>query len=508
MMLAARKPTTYARGHLAASLATLVVLAGSELQAQAQNTKLEAQIDGECKRVCRPLSSYGVGLRAHGARNPMSDIAERADPFLASSDCPLICRQLGGHYPTLDAGQVLMAMAFRCAMPLLPAAASVPISQCVANGPPDPSELEKYPRQSLSGRGVAGSSAEIVSLEDESSIGEGWSRGIVFLVLPLFPALCAAFGLAAAVKHERKRREILDPPAYQLLANGTVGDPRQTAGPVVEVAFELTSTNQGDFEKARRIDVHPFAINTADGRRIHVRVSRDNVNLHAPVTGHGGTWASTIKQGDQVWVYGRRTEECMSSATVSSAQPPTSNLEIAGDTHPVLISTTPLELVFGKDRDRRLSSVAKLIGFIAFLGIVFFHGYFDLSFSGREMFGRVIDKSSHWSTTSVRSGARKIQVFTAMIEAEGTSQRFEVDRAGWEQAQTGSLVTVLLSPRVMVLGHQPYTTLGRAALAMVLELGAIFVYLFIGRRDSAWYSATRGWQRGDPLVDQAPPQQG
>jgi hypothetical protein len=107
-----------------------------------------------------------------------------------------------------------------------------------------------------------------------------------------------------------------------------------------------------------------------------------------------------------------------------------------------------------------------LLALLAAIEFGIFGGYFELLHAGRVVTGHVTNKSSWMRTTTSRSGSRTSRVHGVTVQAEGRSERFEGRASGWEDARRGSPVMVLLSPRTMVLGSTPYTTIGCAGLAL------------------------------------------
>lgn len=490
-------------------VASAVVTLAVATRALAAGPDADLSLERECARACQPMRDLRDGPDA--GENILSMLARTANPFLTSAECPEICRGIGREHPSVDMKRAFLGHVIRCAMqPAFDVKKAPPVASCVAGTPLDESAVSRYARQGPSPEEVPVSgSAVAVSLEERASIGEIWSRAFAFWLVPLFPVLCAAFGLSAALRHERMRRRVSRPPPGWAAVEGRICDDGAGDKPVIAVSFELKSTTyrgQTSYkEKSHHVEVRPFTLATRDGRLIDVRPERRTIELHAPARGEGCQRRAAVVPGDTVWVCGRQAQGGPPSQAAGAAalyRSPRSGTHIDGAEARIMVSVTPIAEVFRRDRNRRLWWVASLVGLLAIVELGFFGSFLDLLSSGRIATGHVVDKSSWWrrSSTSRGGSSRPYRVHAVTIEAEGRTEKLEVREMGWEDAAKGSPVPVLLTSGTLALGTVPYTTFGRCCVAVILVFFGLLIYLLLGRIDSGWYSVERGWRPTDELA--------
>jgi len=480
----------------------LALVSRAVLAATENESTLEAQLEQECARACRPRRDI---VHRGGADAGKSLFSTTTNPFLTSAECPKICRALGRQHPTVNMERALFGHVLRCSMRSSITKVSLPVAACVAETPLAPSTIERYPRRPRFAT-YDRLPGPAVELEERAALGKWSSWSLAFLVLPLGPALWLVVGLGAALRHERRRRMVLAPPPGHLLVEGRIVEDGLAGEPAVAVSFELVEehNNQGRTwysEKSHQLSARPFTIETDGGRLVDIPADRRSVELHAEVKGDGCLRSSAVGPGDKVWVYGRQGQPDLPARTAGAtaddeARP--DRIHLDGTETPIMVSTVPIEGAFRRDRNHRLVWVASLLGLLALLELICFGSYLDLLRSGRSATGYVSHMWSRQDYASVRGAKpRRITIHGVTVEVEGRSSNFEVHRTGWEDASKGSPVTVLLTPRTMALGHEAYATVGKSITAIVIMFLGAFAPLVVGRSDSAWYSIARGWRPGD-----------
>lgn len=323
---------------------------------------------------------------------------------------------------------------------------------------------------------------------------------LVACLLPAGSVAFAAWSLVRAFGFERRRRACLAPPlGFRSVTGKVVTKPERK--PAVRVDFELvTKTVKGKMTftpRSHAVIAKPFRVETEEGERFDVRAHRDDVALHAAVDGNGAVRFCQIGAGDTAWVYGPtalvRPSDVNGPSTDSHAN---STEHTRGPS--LWISTTPIEVVFGAERNHWLALAAAVLALVAIVELAAFGTYWDVVREGEPAVGRVIEKSVALGTSRERySRPRSTETPMVSIEVDGRRADFEVTKRAWEQVTEQTPVAMLVSPKNVMLGPQPHVSALKAAMMALLVFFGLLGAVAVSFVQRPWYSVKRGWRGMD-----------
>lgn len=335
-----------------------------------------------------------------------------------------------------------------------------------------------------------------------------WSWLLVAWLFPLGPLAFAAWWLVSAMRFELRRRAIISPSPGYVAAEGTTAKDRSLNVPVVAATFELEvkklKRGHGYRLRSHAVTVRPFTIEAESGQRFDVYPDREAVALHAPLEGVHTARMSQVAAGDRAWIYGRASviKAQESSATSKpAAAPGEPELKRRGSARAgssLLVSTTPIAAVFRSERNRRLWLAATVTAFLVVAQLVVFGGYWDVVRAREALVGHVVDKSMRLERERSRFGRSFLTTgLVVTVEAAGRRAPFDVSQQSWDSVQIGSRITLLASPTTLMLGTEPYTTVGRCAVMFALLFVGLSGFFIAGLFQRPWYSVKRGWRGTD-----------
>lgn len=343
-----------------------------------------------------------------------------------------------------------------------------------------------------------------------------WSWVLVAWLFPLGPLAFAAWWLVSAIRFELRRRAIVSPQPGYVAVEGTIADDRSRKVPAVAATFDLEvkkfKRGHGYRLRQHAISVRPFTLETNDGQRFEVEPSRETVALHAPLEGDHTSRESRVGAGDRVWVYG---PTAMIQVQNPNGAPKLALAQRETDPHAVgparadpslWVATTPITAVFRAERNRRLWLATIAVFFVVVAELLVFGGYWDVVRAGEPVVGQVVDKSMRLERERSRFGSSFLTTaFVVTVEVGERREAFDVSQQGWDRLELHSPVTLLAAPGTLMLGNEPYTTVGRCAVMVALVFFGVFGFVIAALPQRPWYSVKRGWRGMDlPPVSKVP----
>lgn len=345
-----------------------------------------------------------------------------------------------------------------------------------------------------------------------------WSWVLVAWLFPLGPVAFVVWWLVSAIRFEVRRRAVVSPEPGYVAVEGTIADDRNRKVPAVAATFDLEvkKLKRGHGYRLRQhtVSVRPFTIETATGQRFEVQPARDTVALHAPLEGEHTSRVSRVGAGDRVWVYGpaamihvqkrngssKQAAAQSESGSGSETETETEREELgsAQADSSLLVATTPIAGVFRSERNRRAWLAAVAATFLVVAELLVFGGYWDVVRAGEPAVGQVVDKSMRLERERSRFGSSFLTTaFVVTVEVGERREAFDVSQQGWDRLELASPVALLSAPGTLMLGNEPYTTVGRCVVMSAVVFFGLFGFVIAALFQRPWYSVKRGWRGTD-----------